>query len=532
MSAPFTSPTISGYNDNPPPDDGSQTEANRVKWSTIKTKLDDPIKTLAEATITNVSTAFAKIVGGGGVTSSAISYQVLSTDQGKLVRITGSGTTTTTPDATVVDDPFWFALVNESGGTITLDGSGSQTVNGAASITIPPAGGGLVATDGTNWFYIGVSSLSVGPGQILNGTISESNAANAVTFAVKTLAGNDPSAGDPVFCCFRNATQATGNYVFRAITSALSLTIPSGATMGASNGVEFDVSFVLFDDGGTIRLGAIVATGVALAKSPPIASSTTIGTSADSANVFYTNTGVTSKAYIPFGVARYPSGLATAGVWNVSPTTLQLFGPDAPAPNGPMYQALTSGTGATYTTPTGCRMLRVRMIGGGGGGGAATTNNGAAGSATSFGSISAAGGSAGLHSGNSGGLGGSGGTGTAFLRVAGCPGAGGGTSNSGGTIAFGGNGGPGIFGTGGGRGVIAAGAGGAAAANSGAGGGGGASGTSAGSGGGAGEYVEFFISGPAASYTYTVGGGGAGGTAGAQAGGAGGSGVILVDEYY
>ena len=30
MAAPYTSQSISGYNDNPPPDDGSQTEANRV----------------------------------------------------------------------------------------------------------------------------------------------------------------------------------------------------------------------------------------------------------------------------------------------------------------------------------------------------------------------------------------------------------------------------------------------------------------------------------------------------------------------
>lgn len=59
-TSPFTAPAIAGYNASPPPDDGSATEANRIKWSTIKTKLDDPVKTLAEAAVTACTAAFAK----------------------------------------------------------------------------------------------------------------------------------------------------------------------------------------------------------------------------------------------------------------------------------------------------------------------------------------------------------------------------------------------------------------------------------------------------------------------------------------
>jgi hypothetical protein len=59
---PFTSASISGYNSSPPDDDGSQTSANRVSWSKHKTKLADPIKTLAESDISNTSAAFAKTI--------------------------------------------------------------------------------------------------------------------------------------------------------------------------------------------------------------------------------------------------------------------------------------------------------------------------------------------------------------------------------------------------------------------------------------------------------------------------------------
>lgn len=57
--ASYTSPSISGYNSNPPSDDGTESTANRVDWDTIKTKLDDPIKSYAEAIDSATTTAFS-----------------------------------------------------------------------------------------------------------------------------------------------------------------------------------------------------------------------------------------------------------------------------------------------------------------------------------------------------------------------------------------------------------------------------------------------------------------------------------------
>lgn len=155
MGSPYTSVTVTGYNLNPPADDGTQTEANRVKWATIKTKLGDPLNTYAASQNSAISTAFGKVLGGGGVTSTAINYTVQSSDQGKLVRASVGSITITTPDATGVGSPFIFGVLNDGTSDITLDGSGSQTIDGDLSVVIPPNSGVMLETDGSNWFSYG-----------------------------------------------------------------------------------------------------------------------------------------------------------------------------------------------------------------------------------------------------------------------------------------------------------------------------------------------------------------------------------------
>ena len=200
-------------------------------------------------------------------------------------------------------------------------------------------------------------------------------------------------------------------------------------------------------------------------------------------------------------------------------------------------QVFLSGSSATYTTPSGCTQIWVRLKGGGGGGngsGTAGYGNGSAGTNSSFNSIVANGGGAGVGPWTPG-SGGNAGSGTASVRISGACGTTGHDDAGGGGAYLGGVGG----GTGGGIGGTTSGSAGAnGKANSGGGDGGGGASTlsiySPGNGGGEGEYVELLIDSPAASYTYTVGGGGSGGSAGASggAGGTGGSGFIIVDEFY
>lgn len=196
-------------------------------------------------------------------------------------------------------------------------------------------------------------------------------------------------------------------------------------------------------------------------------------------------------------------------------------------------QSLTSGSG-TYTTPANVKYLHVRMVGAGGGGGGTNAvnanSNGGDGGDTSFGSWTAKGGKGFPNStiGASGGTGGVDGTGTLLVRMKG-NGAGG---NMGGNVYGPLPGAPGPWGGAGAAGPTSAGE--NAAANSGAGGGGAGTNSTAGlnpGGGASGEYVEFLITSPASTYSYSIPAGGSGGGGGIS-GGNGGSGVVIIQELY
>lgn len=191
---------------------------------------------------------------------------------------------------------------------------------------------------------------------MINGTLAESHSGNAATFALKTAAGTDPTTSDAVTIIFRDATSSSGLFVSRKITSALSVTVSSGATLNFSDATPGRVWIVAFDDAGTVRLGVIncYAPGGFVPyplRSKAIASSTAMSSSADSTWTFYTGTAVTSVAYTVLGYAGYESGLTTAGTWDASPTEMALFGAGSRLP-GDVIQPSVSVSGASSTGTT------------------------------------------------------------------------------------------------------------------------------------------------------------------------------------
>lgn len=57
----YSNVTVTGYNDSPPSDDGTVSAANQAKWSTVKTKLFDPLQTALEAINTGIDNQIALI---------------------------------------------------------------------------------------------------------------------------------------------------------------------------------------------------------------------------------------------------------------------------------------------------------------------------------------------------------------------------------------------------------------------------------------------------------------------------------------
>jgi len=181
-------------------------------------------------------------------------------------------------------------------------------------------------------------------------------AASALTIALKGADGADPSATNPVHIPLRNATAATGTPTWQSVTAALSLVISSGSTMGFTSATAGRLWIVAFDDAGTIRLGAInclSGTSIYALRDSLLVSSTAEGGAgaADSAQVFYTGTAVTTKALRILGYMEWSAGLTTAGTWDIVPTNIQLFGPGVSLPGNVVAESYSAtGTNASTTT--------------------------------------------------------------------------------------------------------------------------------------------------------------------------------------
>lgn len=199
----------------------------------------------------------------------------------------------------------------------------------------------------------------------VNGTLVPSQNGTVLTVAIKTKAGADPSAADPVYVLFRNAAAGTGDYTVITLTAATSIATTVGGTFGVANNVAFKLWVAGFNDGGVFRLALInclttvAGAGVgrdATAIYPlgqfPLASATQIGAGSTSAGVFYSaGAAVVSKAYSVLGYLAYEAGLAAAGTFGVNQTRTHLQNRNDPLP-GTVIQIQRSDTGAVGTGTT------------------------------------------------------------------------------------------------------------------------------------------------------------------------------------
>lgn len=151
---------------------------------------------------------------------------------------------------------------------------------------------------------------------LTNLSLTATVAANALTVAVKTQTGANPSATSPVTAGFRSATVTSGVYSLVTITSALSVVVPSTATLGHSNGNLRRIYVYLINNAGTAELA--VSSGIYRDNS--IVSTT--GTPANSNYVMYSTTGRSNVACRLIGYIE--STQATAGTWVTAPSKIQL----------------------------------------------------------------------------------------------------------------------------------------------------------------------------------------------------------------
>lgn len=203
-----------------------------------------------------------------------------------------------------------------------------------------------------------LGSSAIGGAGMINGTLVTSVAGNAVTFAIKTLAGGDPSPTDPTLFRF---PVASGGYIVREVSAALSLTVTSGSSLGVTATVPFAIWSVALDDAGTVRLGVVnCATSSGMLSLNPMEKRTTTAEGgaggADSNGTIYTGTAIATPRYmIPLAYHDWNSGLATAGTWNVNADDYGLWQPGMPLPGqltGNNVQAVSTTISTISSTAT------------------------------------------------------------------------------------------------------------------------------------------------------------------------------------
>jgi hypothetical protein len=185
------------------------------------------------------------------------------------------------------------------------------------------------------------------PPSVVNGYLAWSVGSNALTIALKTAAGADPSLADPVYVPFRSTTATDATWTYIAVTAATSLVISSGSTLGHVSSTQMAIYAYFVNNSGTVVLGAI---SVTLDDGQTMDTVAEGGAgAADSPHVLYTTSTLSGKA-IRFA-GRAISSQGTAGTWASAMTNVT-----SDQPKCHDYRALnfqwTTLVNPTSTVPT------------------------------------------------------------------------------------------------------------------------------------------------------------------------------------
>jgi len=236
---------------------------------------------------------------------------------------TGAFTTLAATTATIT-------TVNATAVTATTVTPTTLTFSGGGSMTRPP--------------QAGIQSITA------------TAAANALTVTL-----------NPTTLDFRSSTLTSGTVVSRTVSSAISVVVSSGSTLGTVSAVQSRIVVLAIDYAGTVELAVVnIAGGNDLTETGIISTTAEGGAgAADSASTIYSTTARASVAYRVVGYVE--STQATAGTWATTPSTIQGCGGQALTAMssfgyGQTWQTVTRVSGTTYYNTTG-KPIKISVIG-------------------------------------------------------------------------------------------------------------------------------------------------------------------------
>jgi hypothetical protein len=200
------------------------------------------------------------------------------------------------------------------------------TINGTSGVTL---GANSTVTFGDSSTLPSATFSPVYP-------ITASAAASALTVTL-----------NPCSLAFRSSSLASGTTVTRTVAAAISVVIPSTATLGTVSAQQSRIIVLAIDNAGTVELAVVNISGGSVLDETTLITTTAIAAASNSATAYYSTTARTSVAYRVVGYVE--STQATAGTWATAPSTIQGYG-------GQALAAMSSlGYGQTYQNVTASR---------------------------------------------------------------------------------------------------------------------------------------------------------------------------------
>lgn len=187
-----------------------------------------------------------------------------------------------------------------------------------------------------------------------NGYITATVGSNALTIALQTMAGSDPSATNVISIPFRAGTATNSSINVRSVTTALSVVVSAGSTLGFSASQISRIYVVALDNAGTVELGVyhpLSGTTLIPLNESQFYSTTAEGGAggADSAQVIYSTTARSTVPITVLGFVDIQTG-GTAGNWSNSPIHIQLLTTSTPRSGSVIQRLVSADTAAANGT--------------------------------------------------------------------------------------------------------------------------------------------------------------------------------------
>ena len=241
MGTKYTTTAVVGYNSTPPADDGTASDANKIKWSTIKTKLPDPLNTAIAA----IDTKLVDYVNVGPVAKTT-TYTTVAGDNNKTLECSGTFTVSLM-DAASAGAGYTVEINNQGTGTITVSritaGDTINTVAGNVTLAAKVSMTFRVIAAATGYAIIAIGRNDFGTAAFVN--TGTSGATVPLLNAANTFSGQNTFSTNQKFTGAIHVTNPDGSekilFFLTGTSRRWALFSDNAAESGSNVGSDFGV---------------------------------------------------------------------------------------------------------------------------------------------------------------------------------------------------------------------------------------------------------------------------------------------------